>query len=88
MDPEILEQFKDLDVNGDGFLTLEEMKTGFEKYGQNWGEADEERFKKMDENGDGKIGLEGMKNLNFRALLITLQKIRTEGRRFIIIDRD
>ena len=74
MDPEILEQFKDLDVNGDGFVTLEEMKSGFEKYGQSWGEADEERFKKMDENGDGKIGLGGLWNMNFRVLLVNRQE--------------
>ena len=51
--------FSDLDLNGDGFLSMNELKQGFEKYGQKWDEAEEERYKKMDENGDGKVSLEG-----------------------------
>ena len=52
--------FSDLDLNGDGFLSMDELKQGFEKYGQKWDEAEEERYKKMDENGDGKVSLEGL----------------------------
>ena len=59
MDPELMTAFKDLDLNGDGFLSMEELKQGFEKYGQKWDEAEEERYKNMDENGDGKVSLEG-----------------------------
>ena len=51
--------FSDLDLNGDGFLSMNELKQGFEKYGQKWDEAEEERYKKMDENGDGKVSLAG-----------------------------
>merc|ERR1719225_2551775 len=58
MDPELMTAFKDLDLNGDGFLSMEELKQGFEKYGQKWDEAEEERYKNMDENGDGKVSLE------------------------------
>ena len=60
MDPELMTAFKDLDLNGDGFLSMEELKQGFEKYGQKWDESEEERYKKMDENGDGKVSLEGI----------------------------
>ena len=60
MDPELMTAFKDLDLNGDGFLSMEELKQGFEKYGQKWDECEEERYKKMDENGDGKVSLEGI----------------------------
>lgn len=59
MEAELLEQFKELDLNGDGFLTMEEMKTAFEKKGQKWDERDEEIFKEVDKNGDGKIAIEG-----------------------------
>lgn len=59
MDPELMTAFSDLDLNGDGFLSMNELKQGFEKYGQKWDEAEEERYKKMDENGDGKVSLEG-----------------------------
>ena len=62
MDPDIMKQFEDLDINGDGFLTRDELKQGFEKYGQKWDEAEEERYMKMDQNGDGKVSLEGKKN--------------------------
>jgi len=58
MEAELLEQFKELDLNGDGFLTMEEMKTAFEKKGQKWDERDEEIFKEVDKNGDGKIAIE------------------------------
>ena len=64
--------FSDLDLNGDGFLSMNELKQGFEKYGQKWDEAEEERYKKMDENGDGKVSLAG----NFFFLNFTLNFLR------------
>ena len=65
MEAELLEQFKELDLNGDGFLTMEEMKTAFEKQGQKWDERDEEIFKEVDKNGDGKIAIEGIYLFSF-----------------------
>ena len=62
-DCELIEIFKRMDINGDGLLTLEEMKSGFEKLGQPWTQAHEDRFINMDQNGDGQISLEG-KSLN------------------------
>ena len=77
MDPELMTAFKDLDLNGDGFLSMEELKQGFEKYGQKWDESEEERYKKMDENGDGKVSLEGIFFLFsfFLALVLEIPSI-------------
>ena len=59
MEQELLHDFKELDLNGDGFLTMEEMKTAFAKQGQKWDEKDEALFKEVDKNGDGRIAIEG-----------------------------
>ena len=53
------EAFKKMDANSDGFLTLEEFKTGH--LGQKDPAKAEEVFKKMDKDGDGKVSLEEFK---------------------------
>ena len=56
----LLARFEELDINGDGFLTMEEMKAVFEAEGEKWDTEDEEIFQQVDENGDGKITIKGM----------------------------
>jgi Ca2+-binding EF-hand superfamily protein len=46
--------FKELDLNGDGVLTLEEVQEGAHKLGMTVKEATE-MFFKLDDNGDGVI---------------------------------
>merc|ERR1711976_383390 len=53
----LLARFEELDINGDGFLTMEEMKAVFEAEGEKWDTEDEEIFQQVDENGDGKISI-------------------------------
>ena len=60
MENELLERFKELDVNGDGFITMEEMKKVFEQEGQIWDERDAEIFREVDQNADGKISIKGI----------------------------
>ena len=60
MENELLERFKELDVNGDGFITMEEMKKVFEQEGQKWDERDAEIFREVDQNADGKISIKGI----------------------------
>ena len=55
----LLARFEELDINGDGFLTMEEMKAVFEAEGEKWDTEDEEIFQQVDENGDGKISIKG-----------------------------
>ena len=55
----LLVRFEELDINGDGFLTMEEMKAVFEAEGEKWDTEDEEIFQQVDENGDGKITIKG-----------------------------
>ena len=59
MEQELLNDFKELDLNGDGFLTMDEMKTAFANLGQKWDEKDEQLFREVDKNGDGRIAIEG-----------------------------
>jgi hypothetical protein len=54
-DPE--QRFKKLDTNGDGALTLQEMKGK----GKKDGAKIEKRFSKLDRNGDGKLSLDELK---------------------------
>jgi hypothetical protein len=54
-DPE--RRFKKLDSNGDGALTLQEMKGK----GKKDGAKIEKRFSKLDRNSDGKLSLEELK---------------------------
>ena len=55
----LLVRFEELDINGDGFLTMEEMKAVFEAEGEKWDTEDEEIFQQVDENSDGKITIRG-----------------------------
>ena len=55
----LLVRFEELDINGDGFLTMEEMKAVFEAEGEKWDSEDEDIFQQVDENGDGKISIKG-----------------------------
>ena len=55
----LLARFEELDINGDGFLTMEEMKAVFEAEGEKWDTEDEEIFQQVDENSDGKITIRG-----------------------------
>ncbi len=58
------EQFKKLDKDGDGFLTLEEFCAPYKKKIESDSalkEKVEKRFKSMDKDGDGKVSLEEFK---------------------------
>ncbi len=50
--------FQKKDANGDGFLTLEEFKTGMPEKAAAKAEG---RFKKLDTSGDGKVSLDEFK---------------------------
>jgi hypothetical protein len=54
-DPE--QRFKKLDTNGDGALSLQEMKGK----GKKEGAKIEKRFQKLDKNSDGKLSLAELK---------------------------
>ena len=71
----LLARFEELDMNGDGFLTMEEMKAVFEAEGEKWDTVDEEIFQQVDENGDGKISIKGtlQKKVIFSFTLFFLQ---------------
>ena len=71
MENELLERFKELDVNGDGFITMEEMKKVFEQEGQKWDERDAEIFREVDQNADGKISIKGIIFLNSSLAIFT-----------------
>jgi Ca2+-binding EF-hand superfamily protein len=51
------QRFAKLDTNGDGALTLQELKGK----GKKDAAKVEKRFKKLDRNGDGKVSLEELK---------------------------
>ena len=71
MENELLERFKELDVNGDGFITMEEMKKVFEQEGQKWDERDAEIFREVDQNADGKISIKGIIFLSSSLAIFT-----------------
>ena len=56
---EMMEEFKQYDVNGDGFVTRDEIHEVMEKNADKWGLFDFGFFEDLDENNDGKISLEG-----------------------------
>ena len=56
--PDPAKMFEKKDANGDGFLTLDELKNGMK--GKQLENA-EKRFKKLDADGDGKVSLEELK---------------------------
>ena len=53
--PDPAKIFAKKDANGDGSLTLEELKSGMKGKAL---ENAEKRFEKMDKDGDGKVSLE------------------------------
>ena len=71
----LLVRFEELDINGDGFLTMEEMKAVFEAEGEKWDTEDKEIFQQVDENGDGKISIKGtlQKKSNIFFYILFLQ---------------
>ena len=71
MENALLERFKELDVNGDGFITMEEMKKVFEQEGQKWDERDAEIFREVDQNADGKISIKGIIFLSSSLAIFT-----------------
>ena len=56
---EMLEEFKQYDVNGDGFVTRDEINEVMEKNSDKWGLFDFGFFEQLDENDDGKLSIEG-----------------------------
>ena len=71
--------FKNLDKNGDGALSMEEMKNVIEKVNQQAsnqaaGETGEDFFKTLDGNGDGSIDREEAK-----AFFAAAAKMTSEG---------
>lgn len=65
MDCGLMEKFKCMDINKkkNGLLTMEEMKSEFEKLDLPWTQVHEDRFINMDQNGDGRVSFIG-KSLN------------------------
>ena len=55
---EMIEAFKKIDKDGNGFLSKDEIKGVLESNAQKWGHIEEEIFDKADENKDGKISIE------------------------------
>lgn len=55
---QMLEEFKKLDQNGDGFLTQEEIKAVMDENEDRWGQFDFDYFDALDRNKDGKISFE------------------------------
>ena len=55
---EMIEAFKKMDKDGNGFLSKDEIKGVLESNAQKWGHIEEEIFDKADENKDGKITIE------------------------------
>jgi Ca2+-binding EF-hand superfamily protein len=56
--PDPAKMFEKKDADGDGFLTLDELKKGMK--GKQL-EGAEKRFKRLDADGDGKVSLEELK---------------------------
>ena len=52
------EFFNSLDTNGDGFISVDEAKAGFESIGGVWDAKQQADFDSCDINGDGKVSFE------------------------------
>ena len=59
MKDEMIEAFKKMDEDGNGFLSKEEIQKVLEENCEKWGYFDEDMFNKLDENDDGKISTQG-----------------------------
>ena len=55
---EMIEAFKKMDKDGNGFLSKDEIKGVLESNAQKWGHIDDDIFDKADENKDGNISIE------------------------------
>ena len=60
MKDEMIEAFKKMDEDGNGFLSKEEIQKVLEENCEKWGYFDEDMFNKLDENDDGKISTDGI----------------------------
>ena len=60
MKDEMIEAFKKMDEDGNGFLSKEEIQKVLEENCEKWGYFDEDMFNKLDENDDGKISTNGI----------------------------
>ena len=65
MKDEMIEAFKKMDEDGNGFLSKEEIQKVLEENCEKWGYFDEDMFNKLDENDDGKISTDGIFFLYF-----------------------
>ena len=71
MKEEMSDAFKKMDVDGNGFLSKDEIKKVMEENSKTWGHVDDETFDKVDLNDDGKISIDGNFSLkkNLQLLL-------------------
>ena len=53
-------EFALLDLDGDGFITLDEVKKWHERHGREFGDYETEKFKQLDKNADGKVSIDEM----------------------------
>ena len=67
MKVEMSDAFKKIDVDGDGFLTKDEIKEVMKKNSKTWGHVDDDAFDQVDINDDGKISIDG--NFSFSKIL-------------------
>ena len=67
MKVEMSDAFKKMDVDGDGFLTKDEIKEVMKKNSKTWGHVDDDAFDQVDINDDGKISIDG--NFSFSKIL-------------------
>ena len=67
MKVEMSDAFKKMDMDGDGFLTKDEIKEVMKKNSKTWGHVDDGAFDQVDINDDGKISIDG--NFSFSKIL-------------------
>ena len=70
MKEEMSDAFKKMDVDGNGFLSKDEIRKVMEENSKTWGHVDDETFDKVDLNDDGKIAIDG--NFALKILQINL----------------